>query len=79
VRDAGLFTLPDGSGFDMPWIAVVRDDTLVEKDIAEALMIPGLPPVRVVWIDAIPRSGLGKIQRDQLQAAAQAPGPSPPQ
>lgn len=74
VRDAGLFTLPDGSGFDMPWIAIVRDDTLVEKDVAEALMIPGLPPVHVVWIDAIPRSGLGKIQRDQLQAAAMRHG-----
>lgn len=74
VRDAGLFTLPDASGFDMPWIAVVRDETLVEKDIAEALMIPGLPPVHVVWIDAIPRSGLGKVQRDQLQAAARAHG-----
>lgn len=70
VKDAGLFTLPDGSGFDMPWIAVVRDATLVENDIAEALIIPGLPPVHVVWIDKIPRSGLGKIQRDQLQAAA---------
>jgi acyl-coenzyme A synthetase/AMP-(fatty) acid ligase len=70
VRDAALFTLRDGAGFDMPWIAVVRDDTLVEKDIAEALMIPGLPPVHVVWTDTIPRSGLGKIQRDRLQAAA---------
>jgi len=74
VRDAGLFTLPDASGFDMPWIAVVRDETLVERDIAEALMIPGLPPVHVVWIDAIPRSGLGKVQRDQLQAAARRHG-----
>jgi len=71
VKDAGLFTLRDEAGFDMPWIAVVRDETLVENDIAEALIIPGLPPVHVVWIDALPRSGLGKIQRDQLQAAAQ--------
>ncbi len=74
VKDAGLFTLPDETGFDMPWIAVVRDETLVENDIAEALVIPGLPPVHVVWTDKIPRSGLGKIQRDQLQAAAQRLG-----
>jgi len=70
VRDAGVFTLPDASGFDMPWIAIVRDETLVEKDIADALMIPGLPPVHVVWIDAIPRTAIGKVNRDQLQAAA---------
>jgi acyl-coenzyme A synthetase/AMP-(fatty) acid ligase len=70
VRDAGVFTLPDGSGFNMPWIAIVRDETLVEDDIAKALMIPGLPPTHVVWIDVIPRTGMGKIQRDQLQAAA---------
>lgn len=70
VRDAGLFALPDASGFDMPWIAIVRDETLVESHVAEALVIPGLPPVHVVWIDKIPRSGLGKVQRDQLQAAA---------
>ena len=70
ARDAGVFTLPDGSGFDMPWIAIVRDGTLVEQDVAEALMIPGLPPTHVVWIDAIPRTATGKVQRDQLQAAA---------
>jgi 2,3-dihydroxybenzoate-AMP ligase len=70
AKDAGVFTLPDGSGFDMPWIAIVRDETLREQDIAQALMIPGLPPTHVVWIDAIPRTPMGKVHRDQLQAAA---------
>ncbi len=70
VRDAGVFTLPDASGFDTPWIAIVRDETLVEQDVDRALMIPGLPPAHVVWIDAIPRTGVGKVHRDQLRAAA---------
>ncbi len=74
VTDAGVFPLPDASGFEMPWIAIVRDETLVEKDVAEALMIPGLPPAHVVWIDAIPRNGTGKVLRDQLQASARRHG-----
>lgn len=74
ARDAGVFTLPDAAGFDMPWIAIVRDDSLREQDVAEALMLPGLPPTHVVWIDAIPRTPTGKVHRDQLQAMAQGLG-----
>jgi 2,3-dihydroxybenzoate-AMP ligase len=70
AKDAGVFTLPDASGFPMPWIAIVRDETLREQDVAQALMIPGLPPTHVVWIDAIPRTPMGKVHRDQLQAMA---------
>jgi len=70
VRDAGLFTMPDGSGFEKPWIAIVRGENLREEEIAKALMIPGLPPVHVVWTDKIPRTPTGKVHRDQLQAAA---------
>jgi 2,3-dihydroxybenzoate-AMP ligase len=75
AKDAGVFTLPDGSGFDMPWIAIVRDDTLREQDVAEALMIPGLPATHVVWIDKIPRTPTGKVHRGQLQAAARRRAP----
>ncbi|HEY7979083.1 MAG TPA: class I adenylate-forming enzyme family protein [Rhizomicrobium sp.] len=70
VRDAGLFTMPDGSGFAAPWIAIVRGENLREDDIAKALMIPGLPPVHVVWTDKVPRTPTGKVHRGQLQAAA---------
>jgi acyl-coenzyme A synthetase/AMP-(fatty) acid ligase len=71
VIDAGAFSMRDKNGFDMPWIAIVRGSDLREQDVAKALMMPGLPPVRVVWIDKIPRTPTGKIYRDQLQAAAQ--------
>jgi acyl-CoA synthetase (AMP-forming)/AMP-acid ligase II len=74
VKDAGVFTLRDAAGIDMPWIAIVRDETLREQDVAQALMLPGLPPAHVVWIDAIPRTHTGKIQRDQLQAMARGSG-----
>jgi acyl-coenzyme A synthetase/AMP-(fatty) acid ligase len=71
VVDAGAFSMRDKNGFDMPWIAIVRGPDLREQDVAKALMLPGLPPVRVVWIDKVPRTSTGKVYRDQLQAAAQ--------
>lgn len=42
--------------------------------ITAVKQIPGLPPAHVVWIDAIPRTHTGKIQRDQLQAMARGSG-----
>lgn len=72
VRDAGLFTMPDDAGFPRPWIAVVRGPDLREEEIAKALLIPGLPPVHVVWIDRVPRTPTGKVHRDQLQEAAKS-------
>jgi acyl-coenzyme A synthetase/AMP-(fatty) acid ligase len=71
VKDAAVFVLPDDSGFPAPWLAIVRGENLNEADIARALVIPGLPPVHVVWTDAIPRTPTGKVLRDTLEAAAQ--------
>jgi acyl-CoA synthetase (AMP-forming)/AMP-acid ligase II len=70
VADAAAFAMPDKNGFDAPWIAVVRQADLKEQDVAKALMLPGLPPAHVVWIDQIPRTANGKVHRDRLQAAA---------
>ena len=75
VTDAGAFALPDKNGIDTPWIAIVRSPDLKEQDVSKALMLPGLPPTHVVWIDKIPRTTNGKIQRDQLQDAARKLGP----
>jgi 2,3-dihydroxybenzoate-AMP ligase len=72
VVDAGAFTMIDAAGFMAPWIAVVRGEGLSEQAIAEALMLPGLPPAHVVWTDVIPRTATGKVHRDQLQAASKA-------
>lgn len=72
VADAAAFAMPDKNGFDAPWIAIVRREGLKEQDIAKALMLPGLPPAHVVWVDEIPRTATGKAHRDQLQAGARA-------
>lgn len=71
VKDAGAFTMPDSAGFPAPWLAIVRGENLREADIAKALIVPGLPPVHVVWTDVIPRTATGKVLRENLAAAAQ--------
>lgn len=70
VADAGAFTMPDAVGVGTPWIAVVRGEGLSEPALAQALRMPGLPPVYVAWVDRIPRNALGKVQRDMLRQAA---------
>jgi acyl-CoA synthetase (AMP-forming)/AMP-acid ligase II len=72
VLDAGAFSMPDKSGFEMPWIAIVRGPDANENEISKALMIPGLPPAHVVWIDRIPRNPMGKINREELRTAAKS-------
>jgi len=73
VIDAGAFALPDANGVDQPWVAVVRASgfKLAEADLGKVLAPLGLPPVRIAWIDAIPRSPLGKVARQTLRQAAQ--------
>jgi 2,3-dihydroxybenzoate-AMP ligase len=70
VADVAAFALEDESGVARPWLAVVRDGPVEEGAIGRALVLPGLPPVRVAWIDAIPRTLMGKIQREPLRQAA---------
>ncbi|MBV9784858.1 MAG: acyl--CoA ligase [Acidisphaera sp.] len=70
VLDAGAFVMPDAAGISTPWIAVVRGEGFAEPALAQALRLPGLPPVYVAWVDRIPRNALGKVQRDMLQQAA---------
>jgi len=70
VIDAGAFVMPDANGIGTPWIAVVRGEGLSEAALAQALRLPGMPPVYVAWVDRIPRNALGKVQRDQLRQAA---------
>ncbi|MFN3536999.1 MAG: class I adenylate-forming enzyme family protein [Brevundimonas sp.] len=73
VVDAAAFALPDANGVDQPWVAVVRTSefTLAEEDVGKALAPLGLPTVRIAWIDAIPRSPVGKVARETLRQAAE--------
>lgn len=70
VLDVAAFGLDDASGVSRPWLAIVRGEGLEERAIGAALNLPDLPAVHIVWIDALPRTALGKVRREALQQAA---------
>jgi acyl-CoA synthetase (AMP-forming)/AMP-acid ligase II len=67
--DVGVFSMRDETGFNAPWIAIVRGESLVEAELLDALRTLGVPPANFVWIDVIPRTPSGKVHREQLQTA----------
>ena len=69
VADVAAFALP-GEASDQPWLAIVRDGEVEEAAIGRALTVPGLGAVKIAWIDAIPRTPMGKVRREELKAAA---------
>ena len=75
IRDAAAFAVPDATGVDQPWLALVRDDA-DDAALQAALLsrVPGMPPVRLATVQAIPRNAGGKIDRGQLRQAAAATG-----
>jgi len=70
VVDAAAFAVADRDGSQRPWLAIVRASDLKEEAIGRALSLPDLPPVRIAWIDAIPRTASGKVRREALRDAA---------
>lgn len=73
VLDVAAFGVADANGIEQPWLAVVRGEDLDENAVGRALALPELPAVHLAWIDAIPRTRLGKVQREILRAAASRP------
>ncbi len=69
VTDAAAFALDDHEGVTQPWLAIVRGEGFDERLVGPALPA-GMPPVRIAWTDAIPKTPLGKVQRELLKAAA---------
>ena len=74
VADVAAFALDDADGNAQPWLAVVRSGEVAEGAIGRALTVPNLPAVRIAWIDAIPRTVMGKVRREALQEAARQLG-----
>ena len=71
VTDAAAFALDDAQGVTQPWLAIVRGEGFDERLVSPALPA-GMPPVRIAWTDAIPKTPLGKVQRELLKTAARA-------
>ena len=72
VKDAAAFVMSQAAGAPTPWLAIVREEGLDEREISDALRGLGLPPIHVGWVSEIPRNDRGKVQRDRLIAAATA-------
>ena len=69
IRDAAVFSVPDGLGVETPWIAVVRGDDHKPGELVGKLKArwPQLGELQVVTTAAIPRNQMGKIDRLKLR------------
>src|SRR5262249_34876448 len=65
IREAAAFSMPDASGIETPWIAVVRGDEYKPGEVVERLKArwPLLGNLRVAVANEIPRNHMGKIDR----------------
>ena len=70
VADAAAFALPDEAGVDWPWITVVRGEGYDGAQLISTLQArwPALRTLQVAMIDAIPRNGMAKVERQTLKA-----------
>ncbi len=78
IAAVAAFALEDENGVSQPWLAIVRDGEVSEREIGEALAIPELPPVRIAYIEALPLTPLGKVKREVLRDAARQLKAVPP-
>jgi len=70
VKDAGICTLMDSSGFEEVWVGVVLepsvDITAFQRSIESNAQF-GTNIDKLFVVEAIPRGTLGKIQREELK------------
>ncbi len=74
IRDAAAFGLPDATGIDDIWAALVTDPNpdLPAITAAARARLGASTPKFLLQVETIPRNAAGKIQRDILQRAARA-------
>lgn len=74
VREAAVVGVPDERLGEVPWAFVVRGDESVSEDGLMAWcrerLTPYRVPVRVVFIDQLPRNDVGKVVKRELAAMA---------
>ena len=81
VLDAAAFGVPDASGIERVWAAIVArtqiDDTVLAAFCAR--MLPGKTPDIIVQLKALPRGANGKVRRDMLRDMARELGRRQPE
>lgn len=74
VREAAVVGVPDERLGEVPWAFVVRgDDSVSEDDLVSWCrdrLTPYRVPVRVVFIERLPRNDVGKVVKRELAAHA---------
>jgi acyl-CoA synthetase (AMP-forming)/AMP-acid ligase II len=72
VRDAAAFGVPDSAGVEQVWAAIVATPP-IEDAVLDAFCDaapPGMAPLVILQLEALPRNANGKLQRDVLTAMA---------
>lgn len=73
VVEAAAFTVPDPEGQDLAWLAVAAEPGFDREALARSLAAAeGLPPLKLAWIDAVPRDPADRPDRAALRAAVLA-------
>jgi long-chain acyl-CoA synthetase len=76
VREAAVVGVTDERLGEVPWAFVVRGDESVSEDDlvswCQERMTPYRVPVRIVFIDQLPRNDVGKVVKRELAALAEA-------
>ncbi|GAB2599024.1 acyl-CoA synthetase [Ramlibacter solisilvae] len=74
IADMAAFAVDQAGATEQPWVAVVRgmgfDAAAVISRFKQRF--PQLPSLRVAYIDAIPRNGMGKVLRGELRRMVKA-------
>lgn len=74
VREAAVVGVPDERLGEVPWAFVVRADTTVSEDGLVAWcrerLTPYRVPVRIVFVEQLPRNDVGKVVKRELVAMA---------
>ncbi|WP_370328917.1 class I adenylate-forming enzyme family protein [Mycolicibacterium hippocampi] len=74
VREAAVVGIPDERVGEVPWAFVARvDDTVTEQALTtwcRERLTPYRVPVRIVFVDQLPRNDVGKVVKRELAALA---------
>lgn len=76
VREAAVVGVPDERLGEVPWAFVVRADESVSEDGLVAWcrerLTPYRVPVRIMFVEQLPRNDVGKVVKRELAAMADA-------
>lgn len=76
VREAAVVGVPDDRLGEVPWAFVVRSDNAVSEDglvsWCRHRLTPYRVPVRIVFVEQLPRNDVGKVVKRELAALAGA-------